>query len=283
MHEILAHTKVSDVAAISLQEASKQTALLPGFAREADMLAPLRDHRKHIAPRSSSWAWHTLYEVPVTSHGIVDVMHIAFNTAVLEWRLANSLNPILDWWELFVFLTMQSYPVDGVTVAALAEGLGMSINGLRRGALRRLMENGHIDRLDGQRYIANWTYRGLAHQIIAIEAKRTNWRAGIQQAGKYARFADRAYLALEPKAAQNAISQKVWVENHRIGVLAVDPQDLTVRRVRTAPLNSHRNSAYRTIACEYAASLVIAGMASGPILPVFGEIHTASSGADPRT
>ena len=95
---------------------------------------------------------------------------------------------------------------------------GIERQGLRQGALDRLSRTGILLRERGGR-VALATDCVESATIIAIEAKLTKWRAALDQALLYRRYADRAYVLLPANNAQSAIRAKAEFAEAGVGLL----------------------------------------------------------------
>lgn len=262
-----------------------------GFACEADMLAPLRDQRRSVLAAAGldeaevdGSRWTTLFEVP-TSSGVPDVLHVAFHTGRVADRQRRGATPITDWYEFRTFLALQSLmartPDSGITVRSLADRLRMTPDGVKRGALARLATAGHVER-DGGEVRPTWTYQVPAGGVVAIEAKRTDWRRAAAQTTRYTEFASRSYMALEPGATELASTHPAMLASAQIGVLAVDPRTREVTTVVPAPRSGRLAKLKALFSTEQALNVAWSGGVSGPVLPVFGRHLTVSAGPDPR-
>jgi hypothetical protein len=152
--------------------------------------------------------------------GVADLVIIDFNDAHRAVREDAGLPPVLN------------------------EGQAYIVAGLRARGFTSRMDAGRLDRLVGEqtnrRILAELVSGGYViennegyrlrrevvpavNRIIAIEAKLSDWRGGLEQAGRYRSFADRSYLALpEPIAAKIAASE--WAPGIResgVGIIAV--------------------------------------------------------------
>jgi len=70
---------------------------------------------------------------------------------------------------------------------------------------------------------------GIGPDVIAVELKLRAWREALRQAMSYELGADRAFVALPLRGAQEAHRGRFAFEREGVGLLAVDPED----RVRT--------------------------------------------------
>ena len=272
----MGHATSTSNAAVDVAQAS--------FRREADMLSPLQEYATVVVPgdvdSSDDVDWRVLFEVP-TVNGVVDVLYAAFDEQAVNYRRQAGLAPIIQWHELLVFAALQLSARRPIILADLALRVGMTPTGLRRGALSRLAASGHIELVDGDSVISKWSYRLPTRALIAVEAKRLDWRRAVSQARRYTSFADRTFIAIEPTAAVRAQKQRKIIESSGIGILSVDPGTRQVHRLMQAPIHSPA-TLHRMFAAEQSLEVAWDGRVSGPVLPVFGRSLTTSEGVDPR-
>ena len=74
---------------------------------------------------------------------------------------------------------------------------------------------------------------GIGADVVAVELKLRAWREALRQATAYQLAADRAYVALPLRWAQEAHRKRFAFEREGIGLLAVDPEGM-VRTVLSA-------------------------------------------------
>ncbi|MGV0737528.1 hypothetical protein ABQF35_11120 [Mycobacterium syngnathidarum] len=245
------------------------------------MLRPLDEGRSVVVASHHAAGcdeWRTLYEVP-GPHGVVDALFALFDGDVLDDRLRGGFAPILNWYEMVVFARLQQAGSRGMPIADLADAVGMTVAGLKRGALTRLSDAGHI-RVGSHLTHARWQYRSPAHYVIAIEAKRTDWSRAVAQASAYCEYTDSAYIALEPRPAQRAATSAYIANSGGVGVVSVDPETMKVQLLHRA-VRLRPNPVKRALFVEQALSLLVAGRVSGPVRPVYG-LRPGQDVADPR-
>lgn len=66
------------------------------------------------------------------------------------------------------------------------------------------------------------------HQIIAFEAKLTDWRKALHQAWRNTSFANRAYVVLPRHGAQQALRHRDQFEKRGVGLCVVDDGGIEV-------------------------------------------------------
>ncbi|MFJ1766502.1 hypothetical protein ACIOD2_39665 [Amycolatopsis sp. NPDC088138] len=262
---------------------SPEVATASKFRYEADMLQPLAKHSNKLTSTLSRVAqWSTYFEVPVSTCGIADILFVEVSPGVAEKRLAGGRSPILDLNELRCFIILQRVRI-GFTAEEIAQRVGLSAVGLRRGPLKRLLSRGHVATDKVGRFTPAWRYVNPVRKIIAVEVKRTDWRGAMAQAKNYLSFADRSYIAMEPSAAMHAVNQSTWVDNLGIGVASVDATTRQVSVLRRGDRPSVGASrVHRYLAAEYILNLISSDATSGPISHVFGSNLSVSAGVDPR-
>ncbi len=115
---------------------------------------------------------------------------------------------------------LASLRIHGQTrIDILESRCGLERGDLRNGRLRRLEQNRFVQRgKGGMIQLARRPDAGCT--IHAIEAKLTDWRAGLRQATAYRSFADACYLAMPGGGANNA-SRDDALRSSGIGLLTV--------------------------------------------------------------
>jgi hypothetical protein len=87
-------------------------------------------------------------------------------------------------------------------------------------------------------YSLDATWRDILPEIVTVEAKVSNWRRAVDQAGRNRLFAHRSYVAL-PTAAAKRMQGSDPVRAWGIGIIAVR-DDGTVHVLRKARQHSPR-------------------------------------------
>lgn len=209
--------------------------------------------------------------------GTPDVVFLEFDREELERRERLELAPVRNYSEVDVLLALGK---QSLSVRALGEIVGLTPGHLRRATLPGLQAAGWVH-TDGRLWFCPEPIRPLARWIVAIEAKRRDWRRALDQANRYRRFANRAIVVLDATANLDAARQQAELEGG-LGLASVDSHRQRLRPLvlpRWQPPSSFLEFVW---AGEQAYLMRRAGAVSGPVLPVFGRMLVATEGNDPR-
>ena len=119
-------------------------------------------------------------------------------------------------------------------------------------AITNLVDSGALEGTP-RAFSLTTTWRRILSDVVAIEAKVTDWRQGARQAARNRLLAHRSFLALPKDIARRAASDP-YVASNGLGVFEVDPNG-SVRVLRRSPKRTPRVPYYyysvaNLIACE---------------------------------
>lgn len=211
------------------------------------------------------------------AEGSPDVVFLEFDEVEVARRESLGLCPVLGYRAIAILLALAERPC---SVAELAAAAGVGVAYLKRSLLPELEEGGWVRR-EGGAWVSPHPIRPLARWILAVEAKRRDWRRATEQAERYRRFANRTVVVLD--AAANLEAAQAHVEARgAVGLVSLD-----VEGGRLRPLvvpKWHRASRARDFvwAGEQAYDMRRRRVTSGPVPLVFGRLLVATDGRDPR-
>lgn len=107
-------------------------------------------------------------------------------------------------------------------VDAFISHLGLGSNSLPWPTLRVVRE---FDYVSGRTDVLSLS---IENEIIAFEAKLTNWRKAIHQAWRNTSFANQVYVVLPRKQAVAAIKNKAEFNERGVGLCVVDEDGIEV-------------------------------------------------------
>jgi hypothetical protein len=254
---------------------------MTGFRVEADMLAPLLNHSAQLtAPFEGKF--QALFEVQSAS-GIPDILLIAFDETEINRRMRSGLRPLVDAADVAVMTTLsRRYSNDGccgTTCAQLAVKTGLTPGYLSSMVMKRLEKLGHVEQIARGRWIPTHPFTPLARHVISIEAKLSDWRAGLWQAHKQA--ADTSWLVIDAKHAGRVRQKLDRFDACKVGVASLASSSGALE-VMTPTQQRTPHPTNRNLLIERGADLYSAGLTSGPLAPVFGRMLLATTGVDPR-
>jgi hypothetical protein len=166
-------------------------------------------------------------------YGIADLVGFRISYENCNKRIANEQKSPLERLEFFKLLEALPDIESGLatTLSELSSVLPVSENRLQYHWLKLLEELGYVKRLDNKEYVKINGFIPIVKEIVAIEAKLTDWKKGAVQAKRYKVFADRTYLAIHERAAHRVDTQ--LLAKHGIGLLIV--AERSVREEIAAP------------------------------------------------
>src|SRR6185437_6277471 len=82
--------------------------------------------------------------------------------------------------------------------------------------LRRLADQGHVERVTRGSWIATHPFQPLADHVISVETKRTDWRAGFWQALRQA--ADYTWLVVDLAGSATTIARADKFSARKVGL-----------------------------------------------------------------
>lgn len=192
------------------------------FARETEMLLPVLQATSEIAGPNFEWSW--ICEL-ATGHGVPDLVGLRFLVDRVNERNAAGVPAITDRTELATLLALAREPADASELAAV---VGISVSHLRRLVLPSLEDRELVERAKDRWCVVNQILP-LADQITAVELKRRDWRAALNQARRYRSFATRVMVALEADVAVRLAPHASSLRQQRIGLMAVGRDHQTAR------------------------------------------------------
>lgn len=271
-------TRDADGLGSRIQPEDKSTfATAPAFLAEADMLGAIARAPAALAGRRrASRNPQVLFEF-FGAAGTPDVVFLEFDEDELERREELGLVPVLNYNAIAVLIALSAGPLG---VRALSEAVGMTSAHLRRAILPDLEARTWLDH-SGREWRCREPIQPLARWIVAVEAKRRDWRRALAQAERYRSFANRAVVVLD--AAANLRPARELAESQTgVGLASLDARSGRIEPLllpRWQRAGSERDYVW---AGEQAYHMRRLGALSGPVLPVFGRTLLATNGSDPR-
>jgi len=89
-----------------------------------------------------------------------------------------------------------------------------------------LIKNKYIERINEYTYIRKKTFKPIIDEIIAVEAKLSDWKGGFHQASKYTYFANKSYLALCESKIRNVDMNLLKING--IGLISVNKNNIEI-------------------------------------------------------
>ncbi len=171
-------------------------------------------------------------------YGIADVIYCNINKEVFEERVKNGPHSIIkdkNSIRVIDFLCLNKKS----DLSTMMDQLYFNKRNLKYNILKRLINNGFVKEIDKEVYSLRFNYRPLVSEIIAIEAKLKDWKAGYMQARRYLHFAHQSYLAID-KDFKHRVREEILLRDN-IGLLSVDEKgvDLEYYAKTSTPKDKH--------------------------------------------
>jgi hypothetical protein len=255
------------------------------FNREADMLAPLVGHAQRVL--GFGFSLREYFEVQ-TTHGVVDLLFVEADESVLAVRSALNLPPIVDATSVATLMALTQLGAwegadhAGAVMSELFPRVPVSGRHLHGRILPALADAGWALPTSSGGWLARKPYRLPVSRIVAVEAKRSEWRRALAQAARHTDFADATYVALDAANVTGLDRLGPAFRFAGVGLLTVSSiNEGQVERRLKAGRRRPRGLA-RAVVGERVAALRATGARSGVVGHVFGRFLAASSGVDPR-
>ena len=161
-------------------------------------------------------------------YGVADLVIIkksGVNTTNCKIRNTHrQLTPLLgeEYFRTLDHLPDEEHPYNGVEFSYIAEKSSLSRSYLKQTILRDLERYGYVKCINDKYYVKVNGWLPIANEMIAIEAKMTDWRRGVLQANRYKAFANRVYLAIP--SGKSHLVDIPYLRNHNIGLIVVDTE-----------------------------------------------------------
>jgi hypothetical protein len=236
------------------------------------MLLPIASQLQQIA---GSRPWQVVYELQ-TVHGIADIVAVDFDDEAIERRMRHGVGPIVDPLALRTFLQLTSGARRTPDIARLVEASARHVGSV---ILPQLESDGLVRRASGG-WVAATEYVPIAKRIVAIEAKRRDWRSGLAQARRYLAFSNRSLLVISSTASRPLEEILVGSAVPRIGIATLQLDSERLRVLRN-PRWQNPGSRYEfLVVAERAWELLASGRRTGPERKVFGRSDFSTRGGD---
>lgn len=115
-------------------------------------------------------------------------------------------------------------------IAQLIDKISFSPAYLKRKIISYLEENGYVKRVEGNLLYKVNGWLPIAKEIIAVEAKLTDWKRGILQANRYKSFADKVYLAL-PERSSHLVNTQLLLDLN-VGLYVLNSSGRVIEKVK---------------------------------------------------
>ncbi|MEI3802327.1 MULTISPECIES: hypothetical protein [unclassified Chitinophaga] len=107
------------------------------------------------------------------------------------------------------------------------------------GSLKKLIQDSYVAKSDSL-FVFHKTYKAVAIDSIAIEAKLKNWKRALDQAFRYKWFADKSYVVLDSNYIKPAISNINEFTKMNVGLAEINLQGevkLHFKPIKSLPID----------------------------------------------
>jgi len=158
-----------------------------------------------------------------SGYGIPDVVMVKLNKDKVNKRqLYKQKKPLLSE-NYFKLLEVIPDFDDGnfpIELNELLSKTALSANYIKYNLLKTLTAYKYIKRFENNSYLKINGWAPIADEIVAIEAKLTDWKHGLKQVHRYKFFADKVYLAM-PRNKAHLVPLELLKEL-KIGLMSID-------------------------------------------------------------
>jgi hypothetical protein len=187
------------------------------FAREHELVAALAAHHRRLWPAAHS---RRVKAERGYGRGVADLVILDFDDCAQRCRAQAGLPPLQNDGQAYIVAGLRAV---GYSTRAAAGRLDRMVGErTNRRILAELVKAGYVLE-DEVGYRLHPEMLAPVKRIVAIEAKLTDWRGGLEQAARYRVFADQSYLALPAPTAER-LARSEWAPAIRqlgVGVIAV--------------------------------------------------------------
>lgn len=163
-----------------------------------------------------------------SGYGIADIVFYSFNNSVISSRVKQRFDPIKSYDLIRVLTSLNQLHVHTISLTLLIKAFP-SLNNNKEKILTFLIENQFLipHRRTNEFRIGRKYLVGLK-DVVAIEAKLSNWQRGLYQAYRYRQYATESYLALYTQYINRALSHKEEFVRANVGLIEVGDQFINI-------------------------------------------------------
>lgn len=238
------------------------------FGSEAEMLWPLaRDADTLLGRRrAADGPFEVFFEVPAAA-GVPDLLVVRFDVATVAARERLGGNPVVRVGQARVLCSLLGRRLDPGQIAVRA---GLTVSHVRHTLLPELAEAGVAVRDTDRLWTAALGVAPVVDTVVAVEAKRRDWKRALKQARRYAGFANSVFMALDERGAAVALQHADEIVGMGVGVATVAAKDGRVRIRRRPRWRRPRVDWESFLVGERLWELARQDRRSGPSFDVFG-------------
>ena len=161
--------------------------------------------------------------------GIADIVFYSLNEKIVKERRSHCIPPI-DSFEIVNILTrLNSISKEKISLTFIKDAFP-EYKRKNKKIISYLIENGFLvpDEKDVNVFIKGESYKIGLKEVVAIEAKLSNWKRGLYQAYRYREYANRSYLALHSKFIHRALRGLNDFVRYNVGLIEVKDDGIDI-------------------------------------------------------
>lgn len=171
-------------------------------------------------------------------YGIADLVAYRLNLDNCRIRLQNRQTralPRVEYYKILRLLPDIQDADGGLSISVLVKHISLSKKYLRDLLLSNLVIWGYVKHLGQQVYAKVDGFIPVSKEVVAIEAKVSDWKKGAIQAKRYTLFANRVFLAIDSRYAHRV--NEDLLRRHGIGLISVSAKGATelLHATKTSP------------------------------------------------
>jgi hypothetical protein len=185
---------------------------------ESAMIPVIEEYKADIFPSKNP----EVAEEVNSGFGIADIVLFNLDNDTIKRRQRSRLPSIKSYEILETFSVVNTLSEPELSITHLYNSLPYSEKVFKEKILHFLTSTGVADNIDNTSLRFNYRYESPLKEIVAIEAKVSNWKRGLYQAYRYRQYADLSYLALHSQYIDRAKQNLNLFEDLNVGLIRVD-------------------------------------------------------------
>lgn len=160
--------------------------------------------------------------------GIADVVFYSLNKKILTKRINNNISPISSFEIINILTKLNSLNTNKISLTFIQDSFPKLKK--KREIISYLIEKGFLilDSKKNNIYKLGNNYKIGLQEVVAIEAKLSNWKRGLYQAYRYKEYANKSYLAIHSQYIHRAIKNINDFKRYNVGLVEVKKNDIEI-------------------------------------------------------
>ena len=159
--------------------------------------------------------------------GIADIVFYNLDKKVIANRKVQNIDPIDSYDIIRILTTLNHIDFDTISLTFLKQALPCSSKN-RDEIVSYLIENGFLIPRDRTSFSKGNKYQIGLQEVVAVEAKLSNWQRGLYQAYRYKEYANKSYLALYERYLHRALKHIDDFIRFNVGLVEVSNSSIYI-------------------------------------------------------